>query len=490
MSIFSPIKNNQSPPTYKFLLDGHWLASVSGKLKEIISPVDGKIVGKVQITTFAEIDKAYKSAKTAQSKWALIPLDQRIKIIRLAADWIDQEKKTLADILTYEIGKPKKSALSEIARTVELTHYFCDEARTIKGSQLRSDNFPGFTRDKVAIIEKTPHGVILAISPFNYPVNLSASKIAPALLTGNAVIFKPPTSGSIVSLHLAHLFVKAGIPDGVLNVVTGPGGEIGDYLASHKGNNMITFTGSSQTGKSIATKAGMIPLLFECGGNNPLIVLPDADMDLTAAQITKGAFSYCGQRCTGVKYILAEKKVIDKILPLVIKLTKKLVVGNPKKPDCNIGPLISLNAVQTIISRIKDAKANGAKIKTGGTAKDTYIEPTILTNITPDMEIVKTETFGPVVSFIEIKNLNEAVKIINKSKYGLQASIFTKDEGTAIKLAEKLEVGTVQINSNPQRGPDHFPFLGIKDSGVGTQGVKYTLAAMTRPKPTIINEPE
>jgi len=488
--IFSPIKNNQKPPTYKFLLDGTWLVSQSRHTQDIISPVDQKIVGRIQTVTPEEIDAAYKFAQKAQRIWQDVPLSQKIKTIRLAADWIDQEKKTLADILTYEIGKPKSSSLSEIKRTVELINYFCDQARTIKGEQLRSDNFPGFTKDKVAMIGNVPLGVILAISPFNYPINLSASKLAPAFLAGNAVIFKPPTNGAIASIYLSHLFVKSGIPNGLLNVVTGPGKVIGDYLSSHKGNNMITFTGSSQVGKKIAKNAAMIPLLFECGGNNPLIICPDADLNLTAAQIVKGAFSYSGQRCTGVKYVLAEKKVINKILPIIISLTKKLKVANPQKKDCNIGPVISISAAQTIIDRIKDAVTCGAKIKLGGKAKDTYVKPTILTNVTPDMEIVKTETFGPVVSFLEIKNLNQAVKIVNNSRYGLQASVFTKDEGTGLKLAQNLNVGTVQINSNPQRGPDHFPFLGVKDSGVGVQGVKYTLKAMTRPKPIIINEPE
>lgn len=477
---FSPIKDNKKPPVYKFLLDGNWQTSQSRHLQEIVSPLNQKVIGKTQVVTFEEINLAYKAAKKAQSEWAQVPLDQRIKTVRLAADWIDSEKKTLAGILNKEIAKSKKSSLSEIERTVDLIHYFCDQARTIKGEELRSDNFPGFTKDKIALIEKAPHGVILAISPFNYPVNLSASKIAPALLTGNALIFKPSTHGTIISLHLAHLFVKAGLPSGLLNVITGPGSVIGDYLASHNDNNMITFTGSSQVGKRIATRAGMIPLLFECGGNNPVIVCPDADLNLTAEQIVKGAFSYAGQRCTGVKYVLLEDKTQQKLLPKVVSLAKKTTVE----------PVISLNAAKIILKRIKEAKNSGAKIKLGNKAEKNKIPPTILTNVTPDMEIVKTETFGPVVSFIKIDNLNQAVKIINHSSYGLQASIFTKDEGTAIKLAQKLEVGTIQINSNPQRGPDHFPFLGIKDSGVGTQGVKYTLEAMTRPKPVIINEPQ
>ena len=233
----------------------------------------------------------------------------------------------------------------------------------------------------------------------------------------------------------------------------------------------------------IAKKTGMIPLLFECGGNNPAIVLDDADLDLAAKEIIKGAFSYSGQRCTAVKYVLAQDSVMDKLKP---KLLKQL----NKSGKLMVGSLISETAAQTCENRIIKAKVAGAEILTGGKRKGLYVEPTILDEVQPHFEIVKVETFGPVLSLIRVKTINEAVNIINNSIYGLQACIFTKDEGTAIRLSQRLNVGTVQINNKPQRGPDHFPFLGVKGSGVGVQGVHYTLEAMTRLKSVVLSKPE
>jgi len=343
----------------------------------------------------------------------------------------------------------------------------------------------------MAIIERVPLGVVLAISPLNYPVNLSVSKIAPALAVGNSVVFKPATQGAISALHLTEIFRIAGLPDGLLVTITGSGKDIGDYLVTHRNIDMVTFTGSSKVGKAIAEKIGMIPLLFECGGNNPALVLTDADMELTATEIVKGAFSYSGQRCTAIKYVLGLEPTIGKLLPKVVEKTKTTIkMGDPRIPENNLGPLISERAAEEVEKKILLAKAGGAKAVFGGKRNGRFIEPTILEHVTFGMEIISEETFGPVVSFIRVKSIDEAVKLINQSDYGLQASIFTADEGAGIRLAKQIDVGTVQINSKPQRGPDHFPFLGIKGSGIGVQGIRYTLEAMTRLHPIILNKPQ
>ena len=432
------------------------------------------------------------AAHANQKTWEATPLNQRVKVMHLVADWIRHYEDYLTTLLVREIGKTEDEARGEIKRTADLTDYFADEVQSIQGVELDSDNFPGFDKGRIALIERVAYGAVVAIAPFNYPVNLSASKIVPALLMGNSVVFKPPTQGAISGLHLTQLFRKAGVPEGILSCVTGGGGEIGDYLTGHPRTDMIAFTGNSETGKLIANRAGMKPLLFECGGNNPVIVLPDADLNLTAREIVKGAFSYSGQRCTAIKYVIGLSSTLEQLLPLVLKTTSELVqMGDPRSPETKlVGPVISVSAAEQIEKTVNEAVAGGAKIAIGGRRNGTYIEPTVVTNVKPQMAVVATEVFGPVVSFIPVGSMEEAANIVNNSKYGLQASIFTKDEGTGLVLAKQINVGTVQINGSPQRGPDHFPFLGIKASGVGVQGVRYSLEAMSRLRPIVINKPQ
>lgn len=490
--IFEELSDVQTPPTYKYFNGTSWVVSASGKTTEIHSPIDNSIVGSLQLVTNDEIDVVMDTATKSQKAWEATPLNQRIKIMHLAADWIRHYEEYLTTLLVREIGKSVEEAKSEIKRTADLTDYFADEAQSLHGEELDSDNFPGYDKGRIALIERAAYGVVVAISPFNYPVNLSASKIAPALLMGNSVVIKPPTQGGISGIHLAQIFHKAGVPDGVLTCVTGGGGQIGNYLVAHPKASMIAFTGNTETGCLISTRASMKPMLSECGGNNPVIVLPDSDLALTAREIIKGGFAYSGQRCTGIKYVMGTSAILSQLLPVVLAQMKELVhMGDPRSPETKlVGPVISEMAAEHIEKTIQDAVAAGAKIVTGGKRNGTYIEPTILTNVTANMDVVATEVFGPVISFLEIASMEDAINIVNNSIFGLQASIFTKDEGTGLILAKQLNVGTVQINGSPQRGPDHFPFLGVKQSGLGVQGVRYSLEAMSRLKPVVINKPQ
>ncbi len=490
--LFLPLSDTQSPPNFHYFNGISWIPSKSGKSTQIISPLDGESVGSLQQVTTEEIDAVLEKARSVQSAWEATSLNSRVKAMHLAADWIRHTQEYLTNLLMREIGKTASDAKSEIVRTADLIDYIADEAISLRGETLDSDNFPGFEKGRTALIERVAHGVVVCIAPFNYPVNLSASKIVPALLMGNAVVFKPPTQGGISALHLAQLFLKSGLPEGVLSVVTGSGESIGDYLTAHASVNMVAFTGSSDVGIHIATKTGMIPLLFECGGNNPTLVLPDADMELTAREIIKGAFSYSGQRCTGIKYVLATQHTLDQLLPVIEQRMQELVrMGDPRSPETKlVGPVISEKAAAQVQQYIDASVGKGAQIIAGGTTNGRYVTPTLLKNVTPDMPVVEKEVFGPIISFIAIPSVDEAIRIINGSSFGLQASVFTKDEGTGMVVGKKLAVGTVQINGSPQRGPDHFPFMGIKRSGLGVQGVRYSLEAMSRLKSVVINKPE
>lgn len=488
---FNPIKNTATPPVYRFFDGSNWKESTSGKRNDVRSPATGEIVGSLQVVTREEIDLVIDIARRSQRAWEETSLNKRVTIMHLAADWIRHYTEYLTALLVGEIGKTHDEAKSEIIRTADLIDYYADEVQSLRGVTVDSDNFPGYEKGKIALIERVAHGVVLAISPFNYPVNLTASKIAPALLMGNSVVCKPPTAGGISALHLIRIFEKAGVPPGVLTAVTGSGEEIGDMLIENNAFRAISFTGSSETGSAIAKKAGMIPLLFECGGNNPVLLFPDADMNLAAREIVKGAFSYSGQRCTGIKYILATEGVFETILPLIQSTMSEMVkMGDPRSPDTKlVGPLVSEKTAQTIENVILEAVQSGAKIIIGGKRHGAYIDPTILTDVTTSMKVVSTEIFGPVLSCIVVRDTAEAARIVNESHFGLQASIFTRDEGAGIVIAKLLNVGTVQINGSPQRGPDHFPFLGVKKSGLGVQGVRYSLEAMSRLRPIVINKP-
>ncbi|MGG7079339.1 NADP-dependent glyceraldehyde-3-phosphate dehydrogenase [Clostridium sardiniense] len=483
--MFKEEKNGVS--IYGNLLNGNWIVKDSTKLIEIKSPANEQVVGFVEAMSKEAVDEAISAAKEAQKKWREVPTNQKSRLLHNVADLLEERIEEMADVMVLEISKDRKSCMSEIKRTADLIRFTADTAENIKGESIPGDSFPGFKNDKISIVTREPLGVVLAISPFNYPVNLAGSKIAPALMAGNTVVFKPATQGSICGLYLAKAFNEAGIPSGVLNTITGKGSEIGDYVVTHKDIDFVNFTGSSEVGRRISKITEMKPLLMELGGKDAAIVLEDADLDLAAKNIVAGAFSYSGQRCTAVKRVLVMESVADELSSKVLKEMDKVTVGNPLDGDFTVGPLISSKACDFVQGIINDAEKKGAKLLLGGTREGNIIMPTLFDNVTVDMRIAWEEPFGPVLPIIRVKTIDEAIKIANESEYGLQSSVFTRDINEAFYVANKLEVGTVQVNNKTERGPDHFPFLGVKSSGMGTQGVAYSIEAMSRPKATVIN---
>ena len=385
-----------------------------------------------------------------------------------------------------EIGKPFKSAVSEITRTAEYFEATAEAGLQQQGEAIFGDAFKGFSRDKMSMTYRVPLGVILCIGPFNYPFNLTGSKIAPALMAGNTIVVKPPSQGAITPLFFGLILEKAGVPPGVFNIITGRGSEIGDYLVQHPLVSMVSFTGSSETGRHIASVAGMKPLLFELGGKDAAIVLDDANLELTADAIVSGAFSYSGQRCTAVKRVIPMPGIADKLIALVKEKTLNLSIGDPEK-NSTIGPLINSKQCDYVQGLIDDAVGKGATLLCENKREGNIMWPTLLDNVTTDMRIAWEEPFGPVLPFIRVKSAEEAIRISNESEYGLQGMIFTENVDLAFNIAQELEVGTIQINGKSERGPDHFPFLGTKSSGLGTQGIKYSIDAMSRPKVIVLN---
>ena len=481
---FVKMKNGN---VYKNLLNGQWVESNSNKLIKVNAPHDDSYIGEIQAMTTDEVDLAFEGARTAFKTWKNSNLSERAEILHRAADLLVENADIIADILAREISKDYKSSHSEVVRTAEFMKYTAEEAKRLKGETLYGDSFEGSAKNKMSIVTREPLGVILSIAPFNYPINLSASKIAPALMAGNVVIFKPPTQGAISALYLVEIFRAAGLPVGVINTVTGKGSEIGDYLITHPEVDMVNFTGSSGVGRHIAQLAGMIPMIMELGGKDAAIVLDDADLEDTAKNIVSGAFSYSGQRCTAVKRVLVLENVADKLVDLVKKELEKVKVGMPYDEGVTVTPLIDDKSADFVQSLIDDAIEKGAELVVGNRREKNLIYPTLFDHVTTDMKLAWEEPFGPVLPIIRVKTVEEAIEISNKSEYGLQSAVFTQNIDKAFSIAQKLEVGTVHINNKTQRGPDHFPFLGVKSSGMGTQGIRYSVEAMSRPKAIVVN---
>lgn len=481
------LKDDAEGKVYGNLLYGVWAPASSAQTITITSPVDGSVVGKIQRMNQKDVDAAIQSTKNAFASWAETPVYERSAILHKAASLLEEQAEDLAQILVMEIAKDYKSSLSEVLRTADLLRYTADTAKTLEGLAVTGENFPGGSKDKISYVRRVPLGTVLAISPFNYPINLAASKIAPALMGGNTVVAKPATQGCISTLHFIHVLQKAGLPSGVLATITGKGSEIGDYVATHPGVDFINFTGSTEIGQHLSSLTTMVPLLLELGGKDAAIVLEDADLEFAADNIVDGAYSYSGQRCTAVKRILATDPVADQLVQLLQNKISQLKTGDPRTPGVTITPLIDQSAADFAEKLIKDATGKGATVVIGGKRQGNLIPPTLLDHVTGDMDVAWEEPFAPVLPIIRVRDVEEAIGVANCSRYGLQSSVFTRDINRAFSIAQRLEVGTVQINNKTERGPDHFPFLGVKSSGMGTQGVRYSIEAMTRHKVIVLN---
>ncbi|XP_019463394.1 PREDICTED: NADP-dependent glyceraldehyde-3-phosphate dehydrogenase isoform X2 [Lupinus angustifolius] len=434
---------------YKYYADGEWKKSSSGKNVAIINPTTRKTQYKVQACSQEEVNKVMDSAKSAQKLWAKTPLWKRAELLHKAAAILKEHKAPIAECLVKEIAKPAKDAVTEVVRSGDLISYCAEEGVRIlgEGKFLVSDSFPGNERTKYCLTSK----------------------------------------GAVSALHMVHCFHLAGFPKGLISCVTGKGSEIGDFLTMHPGVNCISFTGGD-TGIAISKKANMIPLQMELGGKDACIVLEDADLDLVAANIIKGGFSYSGQRCTAVKVVLVMESVADALVEKVNAKVAKLSVGPPEN-DSDITPVVSESSANFIEGLVSDAKQKGATFCQEYKREGNLIWPLLLDNVRPDMRIAWEEPFGPVLPVIRINSVEEGINHCNASNFGLQGCVFTKDVNKAMLISDAMETGTVQINSAPARGPDHFPFQGIKDSGIGSQGITNSINMMTKVKTTVINLP-
>lgn len=459
---------------YQNLVNGKWKSSEQEIT--IYSPINQEELGTVPAMTQTEADEAMQAARAALPAWRALSAVERAAYLHKTAAILERDKEEIGTILAKEVAKGIKAAIGEVVRTADLIRYAAEEGLRITGQAMEGGGFEAASKNKLAVVRREPVGIVLAIAPFNYPVNLSASKIAPALIAGNVVMFKPPTQGSISGLLLAKAFEEAGIPAGVFNTITGRGSEIGDYIIEHKEVNFINFTGSTPIGERIGRLAGMRPIMLELGGKDAALVLEDADLEHAAKQIVAGAFSYSGQRCTAIKRVIVLESVADKLATLLQEEVSKLTVGDPFD-NADITPVIDNASADFIWGLIEDAQEKEAQALTPIKREGNLLWPVLFDQVTKDMKVAWEEPFGPVLPIIRVASVEEAIAFANESEFGLQSSVFTNDFKKAFAIAEKLEVGTVHINNKTQRGPDNFPFLGVKGSGAGVQGIKYSIEA-------------
>ncbi|HUR68451.1 MAG TPA: aldehyde dehydrogenase family protein [Candidatus Thermoplasmatota archaeon] len=483
------------PPTsdgvrkYRAFIDGQWVESSDGQWIDVTDPATGALVGQVPSLTKADVLKAIDAAHGARRKIRDIPAIARIEIMERAKHILEANRSLLVDLVVAESGKPINVAKGEVKATIERLALTSQEARTMHGEFIPGD-WVEDTKAKFAIVRRQPRGVVAAITPFNYPLFIAAAKVVPALVAGNTVVVKPSTETPLSMLFFAKAMEEAGLPAGALNIVTGRGREIGDTIAESTKVDMISFTGSTAIGERIAQKAGMKHLALELGGKGAALVLDDANLDLAAREVARGGLRFQGQRCDAVARVLVDAKVADAFVEKLLKEVAKYPMGDTRDEKTAIGPLIKPAAVKFALGLIDDARTKGAKLLTGGGARDNYLEPTVLDGVTLDMRVAWEEQFAPILPIIRVEGgVEEMLEIANRSEYGLDSAVFTNDVNRAWGVAKRLEDGAVTINGYPAHGVGHFPFGGNKRSGMGREGINASLEEMTRVQTIVMSLP-
>lgn len=446
------------------------------------SPFNGEVIGHVDLALDEDIDFALENAyQTFNDTMKKMPAYRRSEILGKTAELLKDASDEFVHILALEAGKPVRDARNEVERAVQVLRFAAEEAKGINGEVIPMDGAIG-GENRLGLVKFYPLGVVVAITPFNFPLNLALHKIAPAVAAGNTVVLKPAEKTPLSSIKLAYLFKKAGLPDGVLNVIMGKGSQIGAKLVSDHRVSKVTFTGSLSVGMKINQLASFKKVTLELGSNAANIVFADADMDLAVAKLIKGAFSYAGQACIAAQRIYVEREKFQYFTEQFVKQASQLTLGNPLDESTDIGPLINEKEAIRVEQWVNEAVKQGAKIEIGGKREGTLYYPTVLTQVESSMKVVCQEIFAPVVSVIPFDQELEVIEMANDSRYGLQAGVFTSDINRALRLAEQLEMGGVWINEVSTYRQDNYPYGGVKFSGIGKEGVPYAIRDMLEMK--------
>lgn len=468
----------------KLFIHGEW---IEGKeYSELRSPYTEEIIAEIPIATTEDVEQAIIAAEQAKNVMAKMPAFERANILEQLARKLEERGDEAAKIIALESAKPYTTAKAEVDRTVETYKFAAEEAKRIHGETIPLDAARGGV-NRLGYTVREPIGIIGAITPFNFPMNLVAHKVGPAIAAGNTIVLKPASQTPLSAFFIAELLEEAGLPKGALNVVTGAGRVVGDKLVTDPRVSMITFTGSPSVGIGIRNKAGLKRVTLELGSNAAVIIDKKVDIDQIISRCVTGAFSNQGQVCISLQRIYVHEDIYDSFVQSFIEVTKQLILGDPLHPETDVSALISPHDVKRTLLWINEAKQSGATIATGGKAEGNIVYPTVILNPDPQLKVSCQEVFAPIVVINKVKSVDEAIALVNDSNYGLQAGIYTNDVHTALDAAEKLHVGGVLINDIPTFRVDHMPYGGVKESGTGREGLKYAVEEMTEMKLVIWN---
>ena len=452
----------------------------------VVNPFDSSKIDAVGLADSAQVDQALEIADKARGRISQLTRHERQSILHQVSARLLEAKEELALTLAKEAGKTLKEARGEVERASSTFAFAGDEAKRLAGEVIPFDSVPnGASRRGFSL--KVPIGTVIAITPFNFPLNLAAHKVAPAIAAANPFILKPASQTPLTDMHLGRIIRDAGFPPEGISVLTGPGSTVGMQLVSDARARMVTFTGSAEVGKQIAGNAGFKKMAMELGANSAVVVADSADVEFACRRIVQGGFALAGQVCISVQRVLVHRSLFDDVVGRVVELAGALKVGDQLDETTDMGPMISEAAAQRLEQWMKQAVDRGAQIRLGGTRKGSLFSATVATEVPTDARIWKEEAFGPVVCVNPYRDFAEAVEAVNQSRYGLQAGVFTNSVEEAFCAIEQIDVGGVIVNDVPTYRVDHMPYGGVKDSGMGREGLKYAIAEMTEEKLVCFN---
>jgi acyl-CoA reductase-like NAD-dependent aldehyde dehydrogenase len=469
--------------TFGFLLDGHWIAQ--GELHEIRAPYDGEVVGTVVYGTRKHAEAAVAAAVKAFETTRRLPAYERQRVLRFVAEALVARKDEFTTLLAREAGKPLKQARGEVERAIATFSIAAEESTRINGEVLPLDTAPAAT-GRWGIVKRFPLGPISAITPFNFPLNLVAHKLAPAIACGCTVVLKPPPQDPLSALMLAELVQQAGWPDGALNVLNLSNEDAAPLITDER-IKLLSFTGSTAAGWELKKKAGKKRVVLELGGNAGCIVHGDADLKHAADRCATGGFGYAGQTCISVQRIFVERKAMAEFTGHLVAAARALKTGDPLDASTDIGPMIREADAVRAVEWIEEAVAGGARLLCGGQRHGSFVQPTVLTGSKPGMRVNCLEVFAPVVTVEPYEDFNDALRRVNDSPWGLQAGLFARDARLIFRAFEELQVGGVIAGDIPTWRMDQMPYGGVKDSGLGREGLRYAIEEMTERKLLVMN---
>jgi acyl-CoA reductase-like NAD-dependent aldehyde dehydrogenase len=466
----------------KLLIAGEWV--VTERALPVINPYDETVIAEVPVATEPVIDAAIAAAEAGAADMRRLPAHTRSAILAKAAMLLDERRDEFEDSIVSEAGKPRKYAATEAGRGVETLRFAAAEALRVHGETVPMDASRGSELRRGFFI-RVPLGVIAAITPFNFPLNLVLHKVAPALAAGNSLVLKPATKTPLTALKLGELLLEAGLPSRALSILVGEGSTVGSALVRDSRIRMVTFTGSPPVGEAIKRDSGLKRVTLELGSNSGAIIDETADLDKALARCLVGAFSFSGQVCIHTQRLYVHESVSEQFSARFTDAAEKLVCGNPALPETDIGPMIDRAALSRGLALVEVARAAGAEVLCGGTAEGTVMFPTVLLGAKPELPVVCDESFAPIVTIQPVRDFDEAIALFNQGSalgeydYGLACGVFTHDLGRAFRAAEQLEVGNVLINDSATVRADHMPYGGAKDSGIGREGPRFAIEEMT-----------